>query len=192
MSEKLIDAKDYTIAAGGTSYISIPGTFFQLMESTANVTVRFFRSDSEIGVAENVPEGFTVGPFAEPFHRVQIYSASAQTIKASISRADTRLLRVTGAIDAEIVTGSTLADAADGSLAAAAEATLAADSTRNAAIISAPTTNTETLRVSKTGGDRGAYLVPGGSVTVNTKDAIKVYNPGPTAAQGYSVLYENQ
>lgn len=129
MSQTLLQAKDYAIAAAGTARISIPGTYFQLMESTSDVTIRFFRNDSEIGIAENVPEGFTFGPIADPWHRVEIQSAAAQTVKVSISRAPTGLLRITGAIDADVTKGATVT-AGNGSVGAASALLLAADSTR--------------------------------------------------------------
>lgn len=179
MSERLLNAKDYTIDAGGKAQISIPGTYFQLMESSSDVTIRFFRHDSEIGIAENVPEGFTFGPVAEPWHRVEIESAAAQTVKASVSRAATGLLRITGAIDADITKATTLDSLPDVVIGAGATQILAAaDSTRREILVSNLAANASPIRVGDGGASaaNGVPCAPGETVTITTSGAVYAYS----------------
>jgi hypothetical protein len=97
MSRFSISVKDYAIGAGETLRIHVPGTFFQLMEASAAVDVSIMRAHSIFGDAEAVPLGFSVGPLndAEAFDGVEIYSATAQTVKVCIARGAVDLRSIT-------------------------------------------------------------------------------------------------
>lgn len=92
-----ISVKDYAIGAGETLRLNVPGTFFQLMEATAAVSVSIQRAHSIFGDAENVPLGFSVGPLndSEAFDGVEIYSDTAQTVKVCIARGAVDLRSIT-------------------------------------------------------------------------------------------------
>jgi hypothetical protein len=97
-----IDFKDYAIASGQRLRIMLPGSFFQLMEATGTVDVDFLRAESAFGRAVDVPLGFSVGPLKDAtFDGLEIYSATAQTLKVCVARGavDLRALtQVTGTV----------------------------------------------------------------------------------------------
>ena len=129
MSTKLLDIQDYVLTAGVMLAIQRPGRFFQLMESTADVDIVFLRNHSEIGTADNMPEGFSFGPVADEFHEVQITSATGQTVKVSISRDEAKLLRLAGTITSILVKPTT-GDTSKVTVGAASTAVVASNSTR--------------------------------------------------------------
>lgn len=111
-----ISVKDYAISAGQTLRIQIPGTFFQLMEASAEVDVLIMRAHSIFGDAEAVPLGFSVGPLndADAFDGVEIYSATAQTVKVCIARGAVDLRSITQVTGTVSVVNGELQDVLSG------------------------------------------------------------------------------
>lgn len=172
------------IPNNGTRVIAGPLDFLRLHASTGALRV------IAEGRITTLVEGQAVS-YKTPREGVEIENLSGAEITATFKVGHDAVVsdsNLAGNVDVSKAT--TLSDQADGSLAAGGTDTIAADSTRRACIISANPNNVETLRVSFTGGARGAFLVPGGSVTINSTAAIKVYNPGAAGAQGYGVLNE--
>jgi hypothetical protein len=80
-----LSIKDYAIAAGATLRLGIPSSFFQVMHATDDLDIDFLQSGSRIGRAEGVGQGFRLGPLGSGFHQVDLYSATAQTVKLCFS-----------------------------------------------------------------------------------------------------------
>lgn len=80
-----LDIDDYTIAAGGYLELGKPADFFQIMEATGPVDITFLHSESAVGKAKGVGQGFRLGPLSNRFYGVKIYSPTAQTLKLCFS-----------------------------------------------------------------------------------------------------------
>lgn len=74
------------IGAGATVRFQIPGRYFRLVETTGPVTVVFFRNGSEIAESQQVEAGYAESFLSSGagFEFVEIYSATAQTIKFAV------------------------------------------------------------------------------------------------------------
>lgn len=74
------------IGAGATVRFQIPGRYFRLVETTGPVTVVFFRNGSEIAESVSVEAGYAESFLSSGagFEFVEIYSATAQTIKFAV------------------------------------------------------------------------------------------------------------
>jgi len=93
-----LSVKDYPVSAGETVRIRIPATYFQLMSSTGPVDIDFLKAETRVGRAEGVSQGFSFGPLEEPFHGVDIYSPTAQTLKVCLARGLADLKAVVGSV----------------------------------------------------------------------------------------------
>lgn len=74
------------IGAGATVRFQIPGRYFRLVETTGPVNVVFFRNGSEIAESQQVEAGYAESFLSSGagFEFVEIYSATAQTIKFAV------------------------------------------------------------------------------------------------------------
>lgn len=68
-----------TIGAGATLEFFEDCDFFRVMDAPDPLTIRFYRKGAEVARAEAVAEGYAE-KFEAPFDRVQIQSATAQTV----------------------------------------------------------------------------------------------------------------
>lgn len=184
MSAQLMKVKDYVIAAGATLRLEIPGVYFQLAEAPAEVDIEFFRSQSSVGRATGIPEGFEFGPLPRQFDAVAITSATAQTVKVAIARELARLNRLAGAIEADISKSETLDSLPDLAIGAGAIAQItASDGDRRAILITNLKGNAAEIRVGDAGAGaaNGTPVQPGETLTLPTSAAVHVLNTGAGA-----------
>lgn len=183
MTTQLLDVKDYALVANVTTKIAIPSRFFQLMASSADVTIEFLRSHSVVGRAENVPEGFVFGPVSEEraFHEVWITSTIGQTVKVALARDEARLARIVGNITATVSKPTVIDTVADVAMTAGvATLIVAANAARRAALISNLTANANIMRIgdSNVGAARGVECAPGQTITMEGTEAIYGFSAG--------------
>ena len=187
--------QSYTFDGTGADDWVIPGgNFFEILSTTAGVTVTFLKNGSSIDeTADGVLAGFSSEPERTgdgiAFDTVRIHSATAQTIQVAVSRGRGRFNRISGSVSVD--EGTAFNDFADVSATAgAATQVLADDTTRKGAIIYNGST-TVTLRVggSTVTAARGHPIPPGNSFTVPGGGAVYVWNPGGAAVTVSGVTY---
>lgn len=72
---------DTTIQAGAILEYFEPGDFFRLLEASGPLDVRFYRIGTEVARADNITEGYAEKFRVGEFDRIQISSATTQTIQ---------------------------------------------------------------------------------------------------------------
>jgi len=80
----------------------VPGRFFRLMESTATVTLLFYRNGSLVGSAFDVGAGFAwegANKTDELFDSISVTSSAAQSIKFAASNEPVSYDRSAGSVD---------------------------------------------------------------------------------------------
>lgn len=121
------------IGAGDTWQMQTGGDYFRLVSCPDPVDVKFFRAGLEVASAVQMDTGFYVKP-AGGFDRVDITSASAQTIKIMVMRGDGGYDRfnvdITGEAAMSVRQATTVNDLAAVSIGVAATVIVAADATR--------------------------------------------------------------
>lgn len=95
------------ITAGLTWAMAEVGAYFQIFEAPAAVDVRFMRNGKVIGTAEQMGAGFYARP-AEGFDRIEIASATTQTIKIGISDGTGGTNQMTGSVVATVKTATSI------------------------------------------------------------------------------------
>ena len=122
------------IGAGGTWQLQTGGSYFRLVSCPSPVDVKFFRAGQEVASATQMDTGFYLKP-AGGFDRVDIASASAQTVKIMVLDGDGGYdhfnVDLTSALSTiRIDKASTVNDLASVAVGVAATQLCAADSTR--------------------------------------------------------------
>lgn len=93
-----------TLAAGSTLPIHATIKFFRIISAPDPVTVRFWRHGAQISIAEAVGVGFWSKP-RTAFDRVEIYSATAQTLSVVVGDGDGGYDRMSVYGQVEVVDG---------------------------------------------------------------------------------------
>lgn len=175
-----------TIAAGGQA--TLPGgDNLVVLEAPADITIEMRRDGKRVEKATNVPVSYYYrarDPGKEAFDEVIISSATAQTVEVDISRGESGVNTVTGAVRVAAPEGVSQTDdtVADGST-----DTIAANGNRKTLTVYSDPANAGYLRVGPSAAaGAGIPLPPGGFISFNTSAAIDVHNEsGASADYGY-------
>lgn len=121
------------ISAGATWTLQTGGDYFRLVSCPDPVDVKFFRANQEVASATQMDTGFYLKP-ASGFDRVDITSATAQTVKIMVLDGDGGYdhfnVDISGAASLSIKQATVINDLAAVSVGVAATAIVAADVTR--------------------------------------------------------------
>lgn len=183
-----------TFTGAGTQ--PLPGGRFLFIKSaTAALRITL----TEEGGVQSVLDGVGAGARqrrlnAAPWRFTNIESQVAQVVELILSE-DAEFdvansVSVTGAVNAILVATATLTDTADQLLADAAEFPIAANPARRRIIVGVPTSSTNWVRVSKSGGTgRGIEITPGTWASFETLDALVVRNDNGAGDSSDATFY---
>ena len=170
------DIRQYSIAlTANTPYaLSKPGNLLHIYNATSPIT---FQTDDGANIT------LVTGMSCErDYDTISLLSNVNQSVIVTLGygKINDNRATVNAQITADTKIANTFTTSADVSIAGTTQVqVLAAVATRKTAIISSLSTNTANLRVGDAGSaiGEGIELTPGGTVTLDTTDAIKVYNP---------------
>lgn len=179
-----------TLSNGEIYTVNTGGNFVRIKEADQSFTLRF-DDGSEMTVSQNII--IKLQP-DDQFKKLEVIndSGASLTVQLEIGFGDVQSNTVTvgGTLAAEIQAHDTLVSAADDSIAAnTTEQVLAANTDRKEALISNLASNTDPIRIddSNTDATQGIEVLPGSTVTLQTKSAIFVHNT-KGSAQSVGIL----
>lgn len=185
--------RQYTLTFGGAGSQEIKAQGLSCVILSVSSADVYLTIDSGSELKKGAGQGVNLGAGATPFNRFTVRSTVAQTVLvevADVPQPDNQEA-VAVSVTANVAAGNDLDNGGDVSVPATSSAVLlAADAGyRLAALIRNPSSNTETIRIGKTGvGAASGYpLEPGDAVAIAYDGAIYAYNPGATA-QSVSAL----
>lgn len=172
-----------TFSGAGERELQVNGRYLYINDATGDVFVSLDNgSELQRGKKSNVANG-------EPFTRLRVRSAIAQTVRLTVSeeRQDEGRDDVAVTTTASITPGNTFQGSADVALVAVtATEIIAADATRLGVLIKNPSSNTASVRIggaASVGAAQGIELEPGESIPIATTDAVYGYSvPGESVS----------
>jgi hypothetical protein len=100
----MIQTYTQAISAGGSFPVAVAGKYFRVIDASASVDLTFWAKGRQLGQAIGVGVGFWVKPIAS-YDRVDVYSATAQTVTVMSGSGEAGYDRVTVSGQVQVIDG---------------------------------------------------------------------------------------
>lgn len=106
MSSMVLEIDDWPVTAAEPAIIAREATYFLLMTGS-DCDVTFYSKGTAIGRASGLQGGDGVGPLSRPYDKIQISSATSQTVKVATTSDPVTITRLSGVVQIDGVVETT-------------------------------------------------------------------------------------